>query len=77
MDKYNLIEKAHNGYIYARVIKGMYGLPQAVRIEHCTLVKHLYPHVYHPSSKNPGLWKHSSIPINFTLVVNDFGVNYS
>ena len=28
VDKYNLQEKSHNGYIYARVTKGMYGLPQ-------------------------------------------------
>ena len=28
VEKYNLTEKEHNGYIYARVKKGMYGLPQ-------------------------------------------------
>ena len=26
--KYNLAEKAHNGYIYTRVTKGMYVLPK-------------------------------------------------
>ena len=30
-----------------------------------------------PLSKIPGLWKHNSRPINFTLVVDDFGVKYS
>ena len=29
VEKYNLAEKSHNGYIYARVTKGMYRLPQA------------------------------------------------
>ena len=28
VEKYNLAEKAHNGYIYTRVKKVMYGLPQ-------------------------------------------------
>ena len=29
VDKYNLEDKAHNGYIFARGTKVMYGLPQA------------------------------------------------
>ena len=76
MDKYNLTEKSHNGYIYDRVTKGMYGLPQAGRIAHDALVKHLDLYGYHPSSKKTGLWKHKSQPINFTLVVNYFEVKY-
>ena len=59
----------------ARVKMGMYGLTQAGQIAHDALVKHLEPYGYHPSSKNPVLWKHNSQPINFTLVVDDFGVN--
>ena len=27
VDKYNLQEKSHNGYIYVRVANGMYGIP--------------------------------------------------
>ena len=77
VEKYNLAEKAHNGYIYARLKKVMYGLPQAGRIAHEALLKHLEPYVYHPSSKNPVLWKHNSQPIKFTLVVDGFGVKYS
>ena len=37
--KYNLAEKSHNGYIYSRVPKGMYGLPQSGRISHDALLK--------------------------------------
>ena len=77
VEKYNLAEKAHNGYIYARVPKGMYGLPQSGQISHYALLKDLELYGYHPSSKNLVLWKHSSLPINFTLVVDDFGVKYS
>ena len=42
VEEYNLAKKAHNGYIYARVTKIMYGIPQAVKISHDELVKHLY-----------------------------------
>ena len=66
--------KTHNEYIYARVTKGMYGIPQSGRIAHGALVKHLETYGYHPSSKKPRPWKHNSRQINFTLVVDDFGV---
>ena len=72
--KYSI--KSNNGYIYARVTKAMYRIPLAVRIAHFTLVTHLYPYDYQTSSKNLGLWKHIIRPINFTLVVDDFGVKY-
>ena len=75
--KYNLQEKAHNGYIYARVTKVIYELPQPGQIEYYDLVKYLEPYGYHPSRKTLGLWEHTSQPINFNLVVNDFRVKYS
>ncbi len=31
---------------------------------------------YQQSKLVPGLWKHDARPIQFTLVVNDFGVKY-
>ena len=74
--KFNLTEKAHNGYIYARATNGIYRLPQAERIAHYALLKYLEPYVYQPSSTNPGLWKHDSRPINFTLVVDYIGIKY-
>ena len=77
VDNYNITEKSHNGYIFTRVTKGIYGLPQSGQITHDALVKHLEPYGYHPSSKTPGLWKHNSRPINFPLVVDDFGLKYS
>ena len=76
VEKYNPTEQAHNRYIYASLSKVMYGLPQSRRIAHDAMLKHLEPYGYHPSCKNPGLWKHNSRPINFTLVVDDFGVKY-
>ena len=76
VDKLNLQEKAHNGYIYARVTKGLHVLPTPGLISHDSLVKHLDPYSHHPSRKPLGLWTHNSQPINFTLVVDYFGVKY-
>ena len=76
MDKYKLKEKSHSEYIFTRVTKGMYGLPQSGLISHNGIVKHLEPYEYHYSSKTLVLWTQNSKPINFTLVVNDFGVKY-
>ena len=44
LEKYNLQEKSHNEYIYARLTKVMYGLPQEGCIAHDALVKHLKPY---------------------------------
>ena len=41
VEKYNPAKKAYNGYIYARVTNGMYGLSQAGQITHDALLKHL------------------------------------
>ena len=41
VEKYNLKEKAHNGYIFAWVTKGMYGTQQAGRTGYDALVQHL------------------------------------
>jgi hypothetical protein len=34
----------------------------------------LAPHGYYEVTKTPGLWKHITRPITFTLVVDDFGI---
>ena len=66
----------HNGYIFALVTKGMYGLQQAGEISHDALLKHLEPYGYRSSRKTAVLWTHYSYPINFTLAVHEFGVKY-
>ena len=38
--------------------------------------KKLAKHGFAQTQHNPGLWKHHSNPIKFTLVVDDFGVKY-
>ena len=77
MRRYNLDSKIHHGYVYVEIRKGMYGLPQAGKLANDLLQKHLKPYGYEPVKHTPGLWKHQTRPINFTLVVDDFGIKYT
>ena len=54
----------------------MYGLPQAGLLANELLEKRLNQNGYYQSKLIPGLWKHQTRPITFTLVVDDFGVKY-
>ena len=54
----------------------MYGIQQAEKIAHDALVQHLEPYGCRPSINTPRLSTHNSHPINFTLVVDGFGVKY-
>ena len=63
--------------MYIKIRKGMYGLPHAGKIANDRLRKHLQPYGYTPVKHTPGLWKHATRPISFTLVVDDFGVKYT
>ena len=75
--EYKLRDKATpDGSIYIVANKGMYGLPQAGLLANELLEKRLNKHGYHQSKLVPGLWKHEWRPIQFTLVVDDFGVKY-
>jgi hypothetical protein len=65
-----------DGFVYCKIRKGMYGLPQAGIIAQELLAKRLKEHGYSQSETTPGLWKHEWHPITFTLVVDDFGVKY-
>ena len=66
-----------NGYVYAQVQKGMYGLKQAGKLANDLLITNLAKYGYAPVPVTPGLWKHNTRAISFTLVVDDFGIAYS
>jgi hypothetical protein len=76
MNEYNLHSLVHNGYLYVKVRKGMYGLPQARLLATILLAKRLAKHGYSPVPHTHGLWTHKWRPIKFSLVVDDFGVIY-
>ena len=55
MDQYNLYDLVSDGFVYVQVRGGMYGHPEAGRLAHDQLVKHLKPYGYEPARLTPGL----------------------
>ena len=60
-----------------RIKKGMYQSKQAGIIPNQELVKHMDPFEYHPVQHTPVLWVHDNLKTIFSLVVDDFFVQYS
>jgi hypothetical protein len=76
IEQYNLATHVHKGFIYVEIRKAIYGLPQAGILANQLLRKRLAPAGYYEVAHTPGLWRHVSRPIQFSLVVDDFGVKY-
>ena len=77
IQKYQLDSKEHDGWVYIKIVKGMYGLPQAGKIANDLLKERLEYFGYYPTNFTPGLWKHVWRPVQFTLVVDEFGVKFT
>jgi hypothetical protein len=56
IDAYGLEALAHEGHVYIRINKGMYGLPQACKLANDLLAKRLATHGYYQSPFTQGLW---------------------
>ena len=76
IQKYDFRIKVKNGFIYLEIRKIIYGLPQAGMLKNKYLKEKLAPHGYYEVPHTPSLWKKISRPIQFSLVVNNFGVKY-
>ena len=77
IQEYKLREKARaDGTVFIEIRKGMYGLPQAGLLSQQLLEKRLETHGYKQRKTIPGFWTHKWQPIQFSLVVDDFGVEY-
>jgi hypothetical protein len=74
--EYNLLYLVSDGHVYVEVQKDTYGMPQAGILTNQLLARSLAIHGYHQTKLTPGLWRHVTRPIQFTLVVDDFGVQY-
>jgi hypothetical protein len=73
---YDLDKYTSNGFICLEMQQAVWGLPQADILANKLLRCHLLPHSYYECNNTPGLWKHQTCPIAFTLVIDDFGVKY-
>ena len=77
VEEYKLHQLVHNGWIYFKISKGMYGLKQAGKLANDLLSKRLTAHGYIQCDITPGLWRHETRPVIFSLVVDDFGVQFT
>ena len=55
----------------------MYGLKQAGIITNKSLEKRLSKYGFAPTKHTHGLWRHETRRIQFALVVEDFGIEYT
>ena len=77
INEYDLHEKASlDGWVYIKVVQGMYGLPQSGSLGHDLLEQRLNQEGYFQSKIVPGFWMHKDRKIRFVLVVDDFGINF-
>ena len=61
---YNLNDLVdQDGWIYMEIIRGMYGLPQAVILANNILAQRLINHGYYQVKQTQGLWLHVWRPI--------------
>ena len=76
IQEYDLTTYAHDGWIYFKITKGVYGLKQAGKLANDLLTERLAAHGYYQCATTPGLWRHKWRPIMFVLIVDDFGIEY-
>ena len=76
IQQYNLRNLAQKGFVYMEIQRFMYGLPQAGKIEIDQLKLHQAEFGYTPTPITPGLWWHQTLPLQFSLVVSEFGIKY-
>jgi len=77
INHYNLDKKADDkGYVFCKLNRGMYVLPQAGKLAQDQLIERLNKVGYYQSKTTPGYWKHQWRVISVTLVVDHFGVKY-
>ena len=76
IEEYNLTQSVQNGWIYFEILQGFYGLLQSGRLANDLLHTRLEKAGYYEAAKIPGLWSHKWCPIQFVLLVDDFGIEY-
>ena len=75
-EEYNITQSVHNWWIYIEIIRGCYVLPQSDRLANDLLCTRLEKAGYYEAATTPGIWSHKGRPIQFVLIVDDFGIKY-
>jgi hypothetical protein len=68
IDKYDLNELSQDGWVYIKIQKGMYGLPQAGILANELLQHNLAKDGYRPTTHTHGLWTHDTRPIKTDVI---------
>jgi hypothetical protein len=76
MQQYKLAGLAHKGQVLIKIWKDKCGLPQAGIIANERLVKYLAKYGYAPAQYAPGLFKHKTRSVTFSLCVDNVGIKY-
>ena len=70
------MEYERSAWIYFEIIHGCYGLKQSGLLANDLLRTRLEKTAYYEASTTLGMWRHTWHPIQFVLIVDDFGVEY-
>ncbi len=76
INKYKLTGLDRDGWIYIKISQGCYGLSQAGILANNLLQSHLKAEGFYEAASTPGLWHHKWRPIQFCLIVDNFGIKY-
>ncbi len=72
IEQYSLHKLALDGWVYIELRRAVWGLSQADILANKRLRCKLAPFGYHKSVNTPGLWRHKSRLLTFTLIVDNF-----
>ena len=75
-DRYKLEDKVHQGFVYVKINRGMYGLKEAASLAYQQVTDHLRTFGYTPIPGSPSIFKHTTQKTKFCLCVDDFGIKY-
>ena len=76
IEEYILSDTAQNGWIYFEILRGCHRLSQSGRLANDLLCTRLEKSDYYEAATTPGLWCYKWRPIQFVLLVDDFGIEY-
>ena len=65
-----------DGWVYFKMFRGVYGIPQSEILDNNPFNKNLINHGYYQFATTPGHWRHKWRSILFCLIVDNFGVKY-
>ena len=62
------------GFVYVEICRAIYSLPQLGTLANKQLQERLTPFGYYEVAHTPGIWQLVTKSVQFSLVVDDFGV---